>query len=93
MSVADKVRVIYGIRRFLDKYEIDVNIEKDRNINPIFLDFAKSMGWEDNFKKSNKKGYRGRYEPSLENALLVSANFKEFKIWVGQTYKLRSSSH
>ena len=90
MSVADKVRVIYGIRRFLDKYEIDVNVEKDRNINPIFLDFAKSMGLEDHFKKSNKKGYRGRYEPSLENALLVSANFKEFKIWVGQTYKLRS---
>ena len=43
MSVADKVRVIYGIRRFLDKYEIDVNIEKDRHINRIFLVFAKDM--------------------------------------------------
>ena len=91
MSVADKVRVIYGIRRFLDKYEINVNIEKDRHINPIFLKFAKDMGWSESFKKSNKKGYRGHYEPSLENALLVSANFKEFKLWVGQTYKLRSS--
>ena len=90
MSVADKVRAIYGIRRFLDKYEIGVNIEKDRNINPIFLEFAKSMGWEEHFKKSNKKGYRGKFEPSLCNAEMVSANFEEFKIWVGRTYKLRS---
>ena len=93
MSVADKVRAIYGIRRFLDKYEIDVNIEKDRNINPIFLEFAKSMGWEEHFKKSNKKGYRGKFEPSFCNAEMVSANFEEFKIWVGRTYKLRSFQH
>lgn len=90
MSVADKVRVIYGIRRFLDKYEVEVDIEKDRNINPIFIEFAKSMGWEEHFVKSNKKGYKGKFQPSLCNAEMVSANFEEFRIWVGQTYKLRS---
>lgn len=91
MSIADKVYMIYGIRRFLDKYEIDVNIEKDKNINPIFIEFAKSMGWEDHFKKSNKKSYKGKFEPSLYNAEMVSANFEEFRIWIGRTYKLRKN--
>ena len=89
MSVADKVRIIYGIRRFLDKYEIPVNIEKDRNINPIFLSFAKDMNWLDSFKPNNKKGYKGKYEPSLCNAELISANFKDFKNWVNNKYSLK----
>ena len=89
MSIADKVRIIYGIRRFLEKYQVEGNIEKDWIINPIFIRFAKDMGWEERFSKSNKKGYRGRYEPSLENALLVSANFKDFKEWVNQNYTKR----
>lgn len=87
MSISDKVRVIYGIRRFLDKFEIGVNIEKDRNINPIFLEFAKDMNWLEDFVKSNKKNYRGHYEPSLDNALLISANFDKFSNWVNNKYK------
>ena len=86
MSIADKVHAIYGIRRFLSKYETGVDIEKDKNINPIFIEFAKSMGWEEEFKKSNKKGYRGNYEPSLCNSILISANFQEFSKYIKNTY-------
>lgn len=88
MSIADKVRVIYGIRRFMDKYEIPVNIEKDRHLNPIFYKFAIDMGWQESFRKSNKKGYRGKYEPSLENAMIISANFNDFKNWMSKNYNL-----
>ena len=88
MSIADKVRIIYGIRRFMDKYEIPVNIEKDRHLNPIFYKFAIDMGWQENFKKSNNKGYRGKYEPSLENAIIISANFNDFKNWMNKNFNL-----
>lgn len=89
MSIADKVRIIYGIRRFLEKYETNGNIEKDWHINPIFIRFATDMGWVEKFAKSNKKGYRGRYEPSLDNAGLISANFRDFKTWVNKNYAKR----
>ena len=89
MSIADKVRVIYGIRRFMNKYEIPVNIEKDRYLNPIFYQFAVDMGWQNSFRKSNSNGYRGKYEPSLANAIIISANFNDFKNWMSNNYKLR----
>lgn len=88
MSIADKVRVIYGIRRFMNRYDIQVNIEKDRHLNPIFYKFAIDMGWQESFRKSNKKRYRGKYEPSLENAMIISANFNDFKNWMSKNYDL-----
>lgn len=86
MSIADKVRAIYGIRRFLDKYEIAGNIENDRHINLIFLEFAKDMGWFESFQHSKKKGYRGHYDSSMDNAPLISANFQDFQKWVKSKY-------
>ena len=49
MSVADKIRQLYGIECFLRKFDIPVNIGKDKHINQIFLDFAKETGWLNDF--------------------------------------------
>ena len=46
------------------------------------------MGWQESFKKSNNKKYRGKYEPSLENAMIISANFNDFKNWMNKNYNL-----
>ena len=37
MSVVDKIRALYGIECFLRKFDIPVNIGKDKHINQIFL--------------------------------------------------------
>lgn len=87
MSVADKIRQLYGIECFLRKFDISVNISKDKHINQIFLDFAKEMNWLNEFAKQNKPNYRGNYKPSYNNAQLISANFQDFSKYINKTYK------
>lgn len=93
MSVADKVFKIYGIRRFLEKYDTNCNIEKDRFINPLFVKFAKSISKSDMVVKSNKKNYRGKYQPSLDNSIFISNNFNSFSNWVRENYKLNGNEN
>lgn len=87
MSVADKIRALYGIECFLRKFDIPVNISKDKHINQIFLDFAKEMNWLNEFDKQNKPNYRGNYKPSYSNAELIQANFQDFSKYINKTYK------
>lgn len=87
MSVVDKIRQLYGLECFLRKFDIPVNIGKDRNINQIFLDFAKTKNWLNDFEKQNKSNYKGSYKPSYNNAQLISANFQEFSKYINKTYK------
>jgi hypothetical protein len=87
MSVQDKVRAIHGIENYLRKFKIDVNINKDKHINQIFLDFAKSMNWEHEFVKQNKPNYKGSNKPSWSNALLIQANFKDFTNYITKNYE------
>jgi len=87
MSVVYKIRALYGIERFLRKFDISVNINKDKHINQIFLDFAKEMNWLNDFEKQNKPNYRGNYKPSYNNAQLIQANFQEFTKYINKTYK------
>ena len=86
MSIADKVRQLYGIECFLRKFDISVNIGKDKHINQIFLNFAKDMNWLNEFSKQNKLNYRGSYKPSYSNAPLISANFQDFSNYINKTY-------
>jgi hypothetical protein len=87
MSVVDKIRALYGIECFLRKFDIPVNIDKDKHINQIFLDFAKEMNWLNEFAKQNKPNYRGNYKPSYSNAGLIQANFQDFSNYIHKTYK------
>ena len=87
MSVVDKIRQLYDIESFLRKFDISVNISKDKNINQIFLDFAKEMNWLNEFTKQNKPNYRGNYKPSYSNAKLIQANFQDFIKYINKTYK------
>lgn len=88
MSVADKVRQLYSIECFLRKFDIPVNINKDKYINQIFLDFAKEMNLLDKFEKQNKPNYRGKYKPSWYNAGLIYINLlKDFEKYINKTYK------
>ena len=87
MSVVDKIRALYGIQCFLRKFDIPVNINKDKHINQIFLDFAKEMNWLNEFEKQNKPNYRGNYKPSYSNAELIQANFQDFSKYINKTYK------
>ena len=87
MSVVDKIRALYGVECFLRKFDIPVNIGKDKHINQIFLDFAKEMGWLNEFAKQNKPNYKGSYKPSWYNATLIQSNFQEFSKYINKTYK------
>jgi hypothetical protein len=87
MSVVDKIKALYGIECFLRKFDIPVNIKKDKHINQIFLEFAKEMNWLNEFAKQNKPNYRGNYKPSYSNAELIQANFKDFSNYIHKTYK------
>ena len=87
MSVVDKIRALYGIECFLRKFDIPVNIGKDKHINQIFLDFAKEMNWLNEFAKQNKPNYRGNYKPSWSNAGLIQANFQDFSNYIHKNYK------
>jgi len=87
MSVVDKIRALYGIECFLRKFDIPVNIGKDKHINQIFLDFAKEMNWLNEFEKQNKSNYKGSYKPSYNNAELIQSNFKDFNKYINKTYK------
>lgn len=87
MSVVNKIQALYGIECFLRKFDIPVNIGKDKHINQIFLDFAKEMNWLNEFVKQNKPNYRGNYKPSYSNAQLIQANFQDFNKYINKTYK------
>lgn len=86
MSVVNKISAIHGIEKFLRKFNIPVNIGKDKHINQIFLDFAKEMNWLNEFEKQNKKNYKGSYKPSWSNALIIQANFNDFRKYINKNY-------
>jgi len=79
MSIVDKLHALHGVKNYLSKKGFDTENEKELNV--LFLAFAKSMGWEKDFSKPKKISLR-RYNPALNNALLVQANFKDFKSYI-----------
>jgi len=79
MSIVDKLRGYIGIRNYLDKQNFQYNKEKELNI--LFLAFAKDMNWSKDFTKENSKNYKGKNKPFIYNGWLISCNFKEFKEW------------
>lgn len=82
MSIVDKLKGYIGVRNWLDKKNYQYTKEKDLNI--LFLDFAKNMNWLKDFSKENSKNYKGKNKPFIYNGWLISCNFKEFKDWYNQ---------
>lgn len=85
-NMQDKLYAIYGIRRFLEKFDISGNIESDYFINKIFVEFLKENNI-DGICPNNKKGYKGQFRPCNNNAILIQENFKLFKKWIKDKYK------
>lgn len=79
MSIVDKLKSYIGVRKWLDKQNYQYNKEKDLNI--LFLEFAKDMNWLKDFSKENSKNYKGNNKPFIYNGWLISCNFQEFKQW------------
>lgn len=79
MSIVDRLRGYVGVRNWLDKQNYQYSKEKD--LNKLFLDFAKDMDWLRDFSKENSKNYKGNVKPFIRNGWLISCNFKEFKKW------------
>ena len=93
-TIRDKSFVIMDeIDNMINPTTSDLNYPKDNAISipnyQLVYKFATDMNWQESFRKSNGKGYRGKYEPSLENAMIISANFNDFKNWMNNNYKLR----
>ena len=87
MSIVDKLKSYIGVKNWLDKQNYQYNKEKDLNI--LFLDFAKDMTWLKHFSKENSKNYKGSNKPFIYNGWLASCNFQEFKKW----YNLKNKSN
>lgn len=87
MSIVDKLKSYIGVKNWLDKQNYQYNKEKDLNI--LFLDFAKDMTWLKHFSKENSKNYKGSNKPFIYNGWIVSCNFQEFKKW----YNLKNKCH
>ncbi len=87
MSIVDKLKSYIGVKNWLDKQNYQYNKEKD--LNTLFLDFAKDMTWLKHFSKENSKNYKGSNKPFIYNGWIVSCNFQEFKKW----YNLKNKCH
>jgi hypothetical protein len=79
MSVVDKLRGYVGVRNWLDSKKHVYNKEKE--LNSLFLEFAKDMNWIEVFAKDNSKKYKGSFKPFIYNGWLCSCNFQMFKNW------------
>ena len=44
------------------------------------------MNWLNEFEKQNKKNYKGSYKPSWSNALIIQANFNDFRKYINKNY-------
>lgn len=79
MSIVDKLRSLHGVKNYISKH-LDI---KEKDLNILFLKFAKTSEWKEHFSKSNSKNYRGFNKPYIDNAHLISLNcFNEFKQWL-----------
>ncbi len=81
MSIVHKLKGLHGVKNYLEKNNCPIDINNDKELNQLFLLFAKDMNKLKEFSKPNKKNYRGSFNPTIHNGYLVSCNFKEFKEW------------
>jgi hypothetical protein len=88
MSIIIKLRAIRGIKKFLDKFDIPLNLLNERILNELFLDFAKENKIE-GFQPPNSKRYKGSCEPALYNAILIQNNFQAFKKFIENKYNTK----
>lgn len=93
MNIQRKLFYHHGIKMFLNKYELPFSIHNEKKLNNLYLDFAKYRGTLKEFTTNNSPNYRGNNKPVINNSLIISDDFDEFKKYINSLYKRKLKSN
>jgi hypothetical protein len=85
MNIQDKLRQLTGIKYFLSFYELDFNLDSEKSLNNLFVEYGKEFKMTEVLPNNNKK-YKGKFNPVIQNASHIQDNFKQFRSWVKNKY-------
>jgi hypothetical protein len=89
MSIIDKLKGCNGTTLFMSKYDIGKPEKKshravDQFLNNIILKFGLEKGIK--FTPNNRPGYKGSFNPLVDNGYEVQKHFDEFRTWMNTNY-------
>jgi len=90
MSIVDKIRGCNGTTKYMYKFNIGKpkkksHIAVDEYLNNIILKFGKENDIK--YIKNNRRGYKGSFNPLIENGWNVQDHFPLFMKWMNTNYK------